>query len=62
MVESIWSVVSKLTDFAKVIFPSKSTRNEFEIVFKFEILWLLIDHLLETFNTSDCHLYPNHHI
>lgn len=64
MVEGVWGVVSELADVLEVLvlLTPESSRDKLEIVLEFEVLGLLVDHLLVPFDTPHRHLDPYHHV
>jgi hypothetical protein len=62
VVESVWSIVSEGVNGRVIVLISEFSRDEFKVVFEVEVFGLLTNNLLETFDTSYCHLNTYHHV
>ena len=62
MVEGVRGVVGKRKDSGIVVFIAEAFGDQLKVVLQAEILRLFVDHLLEAFYASHCHLDANHHV
>ena len=62
MIESVRRVVSEWVDGGLVFFAPKPSGDKFEVILEFEVFGLFTDDFLIAPDTSDSHLYADHHI